>query len=212
MTTFLLVRHGESLANLHHIFCGQSDYDLSEKGYAQAAGTAQYIAEHYAVDRIYSSDLIRVVMTARHTADKLGLPLELTRDLREINVGDWEGLTYDEVNDRWPAENHVWRNDFAHAACPGGESVRGLFDRINLAFRCFAEENDGKTIALFSHATPIRSMLTAWQGLPFEAISTTPWPPNASVTVVDYLDDGSMVLREQAVTAHFDAKGIAYSA
>ncbi|MBR7184658.1 MAG: histidine phosphatase family protein [Clostridia bacterium] len=212
MTRIIAVRHAQSEGNLGHFFCGHTDVALTPHGHLQAEATACYIAEHYAVDRIYSSDLIRVVMTARHTADKLGLPLELTRDLREINVGDWEGLTYDEVNDRWPAENHVWRNDFAHAACPGGESVRGLFDRINLAFRRLAEENDGKTIALFSHATPIRSMLTAWQGLPFEAISTTPWPPNASVTVVDYLDDGSMVLREKAVTAHFDAKGIAYSA
>lgn len=208
MTRIIAVRHAQSEGNLANFCCGHTDVALTPFGHLQAAETGRYIAAHYAVERIYSSDLMRVVMTARPTAALFGMEVIPTRGLREINVGDWDGMPHSEVDRRYVAERQLWHHDFVNAACPGGESVRELFARIRVEFRRLADENPGKTIAVFTHATPVRSMLTEWRGQPIEAINTTPWPTNASVTVVDYLDDGSYVLREEAYDGHLQAAGL----
>ncbi|MBE6576365.1 MAG: histidine phosphatase family protein [Ruminococcaceae bacterium] len=206
MTRIIAVRHAQSEGNLAHFCCGHTDISLTPLGMRQAEETARFL-DAYPIDRIYSSDLIRVVMTARPTAQRRGM--EIIRDvgLREINVGDWEGMPHSEL-DRCDPAREAWHHDFVNAVCPGGESVRELFARIRLAFRRLAEENDGRTIALFTHATPVRSMLTEWRGQPIEAINQTPWPGNASVTVVDYLDDGSYRLVLAAHDEHLVQAGV----
>ncbi|MBQ8276141.1 MAG: histidine phosphatase family protein [Clostridia bacterium] len=206
MTRIIAVRHAQSEGNLAHFCCGHTDISLTPMGMRQAEETARFL-DAYPIDRIYSSDLLRVVMTARPTAERRGM--EIIRDigLREINVGDWEGMPHSEL-DRCDPAREAWHHDFVNAACPGGESVRELFARIRLAFRRLAEENDGRTIALFTHATPVRSMLTEWRGQPIEAINQTPWPGNASVTVVDYLDDGSYRLVLAAHDEHLVQAGV----
>ncbi|MBQ3126465.1 MAG: histidine phosphatase family protein [Clostridia bacterium] len=216
MTRIIAVRHAQSEGNLANFCCGHTDVALTPLGHLQAAETARYIAARYQIDRIYSSDLIRVMMTARPTAEALGMEIIPTRDLREIDVGDWDGLPHSEVDRCWVDERHLWHSDFVNAYCPGGESVRGLFARIRETFRRLADENPGQTVALFTHATPVRSMLTEWHGQPIEAINNTPWPGNASVTVIDYHDDGSYTIVEEAYDAHLaeagliDAKAAAY--
>ncbi len=206
MTRIIAVRHAQSEGNLAHFCCGHTDISLTPLGMRQAEETARFL-DAYPIDRIYSSDLLRVVMTARPTAERRGM--EIIRDigLREINVGDWEGMPHCEL-DRCDPAREAWHHDFVNAACPGGESVRELFARIRLTFRRLAEENNGRTIALFTHATPVRSMLTEWRGQPIEAINQTPWPGNASVTVVDYLDDGSYRLVLAAHDEHLVQAGV----
>lgn len=208
MTRIIAVRHAQSEGNLANFCCGHTDVALTPFGHRQAAETGRYLAARYAIDRIYSSDLMRVVMTARPTAELLGLEIVPTLGLREINVGDWDGLPHSEVDCRYAEARDAWHHDFVNAVCPGGESVRQLFARIRDEFRRLADENPGKTIAIFTHATPIRSMLTAWQGQPIEAINATPWPTNASVTVVDYLDDGGYALHMAAYDGHLREAGL----
>ena len=208
MTRIIAVRHAQSEGNIANFCCGHTDVALTPAGHMQAAETARYIAERYGIDRIYSSDLMRVVMTARPTAARYGLEIIPTKDLREINVGEWEGLPQSEANRIWIHERDLWKHDFVNAFCPGGESVRELFARIRVTFRRLAEENPNKTIAIFTHATPVRVMLTEWQGLPLEAVNDTPWPDNASVTVVDYLDDGGYIVYEKAYDEHLQKAGL----
>ena len=206
MTRIIAVRHAQSEGNLAAFFCGHTDISLTPFGMRQAEETARFL-DAYPIDRIYSSDLLRVIMTARPTAERRGMEIIPHRGLREINVGEWEGMPLSELDRRDPARV-IWRRDFVNAVCPGGESVRELFARIRVTIRALAEENDGKTIALFTHATPVRSMLTEWRGQSIEAINETPWPTNASVTVVDYLDDGSYRLVLAAYDEHLVRVGL----
>ena len=85
MTNILLIRHGESMANKYEIFCGQSDYDLTETGFEQARVTANYIAQNYQVACVYASDLLR----AFHTGETIGAmchcPVVPDKNLREIH-------------------------------------------------------------------------------------------------------------------------------
>ncbi len=205
-TRIIAVRHAQSEGNLASFFCGHTDVALSALGRRQAAETAKYL-DRYPIDRIYSSDLLRVVTTARPTAERRGLEICRERDLREVHMGVWEGLPHSEVMRDYAADAEAWHHDFINAVCTDGESVRQLISRVSAAFRRIADENPGKTVAVFSHGTPLRAMLTLWQGLPIEAINRVPFPPNASVTVVDYTDDG-VLLAEAAYADHLAAAGL----
>ena len=208
MTRLVVVRHAQSEGNLGHFCCGQVDVALTPFGLTQAEETARFL-DRYPLERIYSSDLIRVVATAQPTAARQGLEIIRTTALREINTGDWEGVSHRDLDRDYPELREAWHHRFAEAVCPGGESVRQLYDRIRVAFDALVSENRGRTIGVFTHATPVRSMLTVWRGQPFEAITDTPWPSNASVTVVEYRDDGSIALEYAAYDAHLVAAGLA---
>ena len=90
----ILVRHGESDANIKKIFAGHLDIDLTNRGYEQAELAAQYIRENYVVDKIYSSDLKRAYNTAKVIAKRFDLPIEALTELREIDAGDWQGKRF----------------------------------------------------------------------------------------------------------------------
>ena len=186
MTTLIFIRHGESEANHNHFFAGQIDPDLQEKGLEQAKLTARYIADNYKVDKIYSSDLTRAYKTARCLNDIIDLEIIAKRSLREIYAGKWEGLKFEEIFANYPDEFGIWRNDISKAVCPGGETVKQMGERVMKAFTELAEENDGKTIAIATHATPIRAFLSQVKCNSFDMMQELGWVSNASVTVGEY--------------------------
>ena len=94
MTTLLIVRHGQSTANPNNIFAGHFNVPLTSLGIKQAEATAAYIAAHYRVDAVYSSDLERAFRTARILADRVGLDVHPCTDLREVYAGEWEGKSF----------------------------------------------------------------------------------------------------------------------
>ena len=184
MTTLLLIRHGESAANGKGCFAGQLDIPLSERGLEQAMRTAKYIAKTYHVDKIYSSDLSRAYDTANPIAKAFGLEIQTEKELREIHSGDWQGLSFDELQEKYANAYGVWLKDIGNAVCPNGETVKTLYERVFRAIQKIADENDGKTVVITTHATPIRSICCRLQGLPVEDMKNVPWVSNASLTIV----------------------------
>ena len=184
MTTLLLIRHGESAANGKGCFAGQLDIPLSERGHEQAMRTANYIAKTYHVDKIYSSDLSRAYDTAQPIAKAFGLEIQTDKELREIHSGDWQGLSFDELQEKYADGYGVWLKDIGNAVCPNGETVKELFERIWTTVKKIADENDGKTVVITTHATPIRAMVCRLQGLAVEDMKNVPWVSNASISVV----------------------------
>ncbi len=183
VTTLILIRHGESEANRQGIFAGQIDPDLQNKGVKQAQATARFIAENYKVDKIYSSDLQRAYKTALCLAEETGLTVERDKNLREIFAGKWEGKKFSELCIEFPDSYAVWMNHIGKAGCDGGETVKQLGDRIMQTLTKIAEENDGKTVAIATHATPIRASQSIIQSGSVEEMENIPWVSNASVTV-----------------------------
>lgn len=186
MTTIILIRHGESEANRHNIFAGHTDADLQPKGLTQAKTTAKYIADNYHVDKIYSSDLKRAYKTALCLGEISGLEIIKEEALREINAGEWEGMAFDKIHLLYPDEYDKWLNDIGAAACTGGESVAQFGERIMNILTEIAEKNDGKTIAIATHATPIRVSQTLIKTGALKEMKNIPWVSNASVTVFEY--------------------------
>lgn len=186
MTRLLFVRHGQSKANLDGVFAGQIDPALTELGCRQAECTAEFIAENYRVDAVYSSDLQRAYKTGLAVGEKLGLPVTADKGLREIFAGDWEGRGFDELASENSPAYRLWFQDIGNAKCPGGETVAELASRIYETVRRIAEAHQGQTLVLASHATPIRTVEWTASGKDPSHMQQIPWVSNASVSEFVY--------------------------
>lgn len=206
MTELIIIRHAQSESNGGHFFAAQTNVNLTELGRRQAQATAEFLKDVH-IDVAYSSNLVRVIQTAKPTVNGRNIPFIITRDLIEINGGEWEGLGYKEIREKYPAERDIWDNDFPNAVCPSGESVVDVYNRIKVVFDRIARENDGKTVLVATHAVPIRVMSALFMGLPFQRLCDVPWAKNASVTRARY-DNGKWNLELFAYSDHFEKLGI----
>ena len=116
------------------------------------------------------------------------LDMEVIKDknLREIYAGKWEGMKFDELSAVYPEEYSVWLNHIGQAKCVGGESVSQLAERIMGVLTKIARENEDKTVAIATHATPIRVAQSIIESGMTEEMENIPWVSNASVTVFEY--------------------------
>ena len=201
MTTILLVRHGESVANRDEVFAGNYDAELMDHGLEQAKLTAGYIKDNYKVDKVYASDLKRAFKTAQCIADEFGLAVEPNKNLREISAGKWDGVKFSEIYEKFPKEFTVWANDLANAVCPCGESVIQLGERVFNELSRIARENDGKTVVIGTHATPVRVAYCMAKHGTVEKVEENPWPSNASVSIL-FFDNGSWSCGEYSIDKH----------
>lgn len=158
MTTLIIVRHGQSTGNVEGLYCGQLDFPLTKKGFAQAELAGAYLKEAYQIDAIYASDLCRAMQTAEPTARAFGLEIIPDKDLRETCVGEWQGHDADMICRTKAEEINRWRTDWSYAP-KGGETLQQLHDRVHRFLdRVLAEHRD-ETVAVFGHAGSIGSIL-----------------------------------------------------
>jgi len=201
MTTLLLIRHGQSEANKLGVFAGHFDAPLLPLGIEQAKKTAAYIAENYKVDKVYASDLKRAYVTGSCIADSCKAPIKADCNLREIGAGKWEACPFAELIKLYASDYDVWLHDIGNARCTGGESVAELGERVLRALTSIAKANDGKTVAIATHATPIRAMQSFVHYAGFKAMKHIPWVSNASVSVLSF-DDGKWRFIAEGIDAH----------
>ena len=184
MTHIYLIRHGQSEGNLYDLFLGHTDMDLTELGRKQAERVVSYFEDIH-IDAIFSSDLLRAYHTACPLAEKKGLPIVKCPQMREIFAGEWEGRVFDEIRKTSPMGD-IWWEDTGNARPDGGENVAELQERILAEVSRLAKENEGKSICIFTHFTPIYALKTAWAGVPVSEMKRMPKPSNASVTHAIY--------------------------
>ena len=199
-TRFIMIRHGFSTANDIGLFAGFIDVELTETGKQQARLCAKAL-KNEKIDVIYSSDRQRAYRTAEPIAEAHGLEIVKCPELREINGGDWEGMLYNDLCQLYPEEYSVWRYDIGNARCTGGESIKELSARVLSFLKQVANENDGKTVCITTHATPIRAVCTAAAGLPVERMKEISWVGNASINIFDY-EDGIFTAVKLSDTSH----------
>jgi probable phosphoglycerate mutase len=158
-TTFYVIRHGETDWNLHGRWQGHTDIPLNEDGRAQARRLAARLrADRTHFDAIYSSDLQR----AWETAATVGAALDLTPRpllaLREIDVGSWGGLTVAEVLAQ-DGDTYARFRSGEDVPRGGGERFLDLYTRVVAAVEQLAEQQPGRTLALFTHGGAVRALL-----------------------------------------------------
>jgi broad specificity phosphatase PhoE len=162
-TTIVLVRHGETDWNRERRFQGHADTELNEAGRAQAADLADSLTNE-SLAAVYTSPLRRARETAAIIAVRLRLDVRPLDALREIHVGHWEGLTIDEVKERYPESASAgW-----HSGWPGGETYEELSARVLPTFVGLAVAHPNERILAVTHAGPVRAALAAAMGLSYD--------------------------------------------
>jgi probable phosphoglycerate mutase len=202
-TRLLLVRHGVTEYSVAKRFAGRSDLELTEAGREQARRAAGRLAELGPVDVVISSPLRRTRQTAQHLADRLGLPVQIEDGVIETDFGDWDGYTFAEVSQKWPAELQRWLAD-PSVAPPSGESFDAVTRRVGQARDRILAQHSGKTIAVFSHVSPIKILVRLALDAPPSALQRMFLGP-ASISVIDYYPDGPVSLQSFNDTAHLGA-------
>lgn len=199
-TVTWLLRHGQTPMSLDRRFSGIGDPELTELGRAQAESAARRIAATGGIDVIVTSPLRRAADTAAAVAAALGLPVATEPGLRETDFGVWEGCTFAEVSEGWPAELAAWRAD-PDVAPPGGESFTATTTRVRAALARLRAAHPGRRLLLVSHVTPIKTLVRLGLKAPPEALHRMQ-VDLASVSRVDWYDDGPASLRLFNDTGH----------
>ncbi|MHB8629978.1 MAG: histidine phosphatase family protein [Aggregatilineales bacterium] len=162
MTRITLIRHGQTWWNTDGRWQGQANVGLNPTGLAQASRVAEHL-RGVDVSALYSSDLIRARQTAEAIAECMGVPVITDVRLREIDVGEWQGLTGDEVL-QWDAERlYAVRAGGYSVRRPSGESLQEVADRALALFKEVVAAYPGKHVILVSHGGTIRMLLYALQ-------------------------------------------------
>jgi alpha-ribazole phosphatase len=189
-TRLVLVRHTEPHEEVHGRCYGVTDCELSEAGAIQAQQLGETFAGH-SFDVLYSSPLLRALATAAPLGRALGLEPIAVDDLREIDCGELEGLTWDEVAARYP-EIFAWNKVPVGFRFPGGESYAELAERALRAVDTIRDRHAGETVAVVAHGGVIRSVLIAILGMS-EADLFRLALSYGGISVVDWMDDAPVV-------------------
>lgn len=204
MTTLLLVRHGQSQANLERRFAGHTNAVLTETGLKQAKLTAEYIKENYHVSKVYASDLSRAFETGKCISEAFGVDIIPNKNLREIYAGKWESMKFDDIISTYPSDYDIWLNDIGNARCTEGESPQELAERFLKALTTIAEENDGNTVVIATHATTIRVTQSTVQTGSLAEMKNIPWVTNASVSELEY-NNGKWEFKKVSISDHLSS-------
>jgi probable phosphoglycerate mutase len=189
MARWFLVRHGETDWNVECRAQGQSDTPLNDLGLSQVERLAARLAP-VPFAAAYASDLKRVTDTAKAILDGRSLLLQKIPELREKSYGEWEGMTYKDVEIKYPdLFKRLFEDDFSFAP-PGGESDSELFTRIKAVVnRLKAVHTGDESVLVVGHGGSLRAFVLCLLGLPLEYM----WRfrlVNASVSTVSVFTDG----------------------
>ncbi len=147
----ILVRHGETLWNETHKFQGFSDIELSSKGKSQAQSLAESLKDE-TLEAIYTSPLIRAQQTAEQIARYHKCPVILDEGLKELNQGQLEGLTVEELRQGYPEFLRRWIQEPESANLPEGESLGELQRRAWAAIERILRKHPEGTVVVVGHS------------------------------------------------------------
>ncbi|MEW6267428.1 MAG: histidine phosphatase family protein [Thermodesulfobacteriota bacterium] len=192
-TRLYLLRHGQVIGFQERRYNGQTDVDLTALGRAQLEAAAEDLA---AVDlaAVYTSDLKRARYGGELLAKARGLELRVEPELREIFFGDWEGLSTQEIEERYPGALARRFQDFADHRPPGGETIREMWRRVERRMSQILAEHKGRGLALVAHAGVNRAIVLQALGAGPELI----WRLEqdfACLNIIEYFAGGSPVVK-----------------
>lgn len=196
-TIFFLVRHAAH-PDLGRRLTGRLDgVTLTSAGRQQAAALAEHLATER-LDLVQTSPRERTSETARAIASRAGAKFETAKALDEIDFGDWQGRTFDDLSPdpHW----QEWNANRSDARCPGGESMSEAVARLARHLQTLSRDHKGKRIALVSHADMLRGLVADLIGLPLDNMLRFEIAP-ASISRIEFSEAGG-VLQSLNETGH----------
>ncbi len=187
-----LIRHGQIEGYENFPVYGQTDVDLTEVGVVQM----EQMADRLSLTEpgaIYSSDLKRSAIGARLIARHHDVPLYFLPELREIDFGDWEGLTLSEIRRDFPEELEKRQKDLINYKAPGkGESVAALSERVEAVFERIRAEQQGNDIIITAHGAVNRVILCKALGLDLDRMFNI-HQGYGCLNIIDYFAESTLV-------------------
>jgi broad specificity phosphatase PhoE len=197
MTTLLLTRHGQTEWNLERRLQGRFDAPLTPLGVRQAVELGRRLEER-TIDAVYVSPTNRTRETARLLLRGRDLPVLELDDLREMDLGPWQGMRIDDVARAWPEEHHLFWNaprDYVPAAAGGGESFgsfRARGARVLEALRARAPHG---SLLVVTHSLVVKALWLVATGRPVDDMWTGEEIAGGSLTELEHVDGGWRVVR-----------------
>ncbi|GHF81259.1 bifunctional RNase H/acid phosphatase [Streptomyces thermodiastaticus] len=201
--TLVLMRHGETPLTPQKRFSGSggSDPSLSAIGREQAEKTAAALARRGTIQAIVASPMARTRETAGIIAARLGLDVAVEEGLREVDFGAWEGLTFAEVQERYPDDLNAWLASPDARPTSSSESFAGVAARIAATRDTLVAAHAGRTVLLVTHVTPIKTFVRLALGAPPESLFRMELSA-ASLSAIAYYADGNPSVRLFNDTSH----------
>ncbi len=154
----LVIRHGESEADILNVHEGRADFELTERGHRQAEAMAEYVVENYQLAKIYSSTLKRAAQTAAHLSAKTGAEIIFDADLMEFNNGLLAGLSYEDADRLYPEVKDLPIDQAVY----GQESKVAFRNRAIRALAGVLSENEADSVvAIVTHGGMINQLYGA---------------------------------------------------
>lgn len=192
-TRIYLIRHGEVVGAEIPRYNGHGDVGLTERGVAQYHEMKERLRAA-PITACYTSDLSRCVIGARIIADHLGVETVLDPNLRELNIGIWEGMTWDELQKSYPVEWQARLDDIVHYRVPQGENLLDLQGRIIPAVARIVAEHRGEDVLVVAHGGANRVILLDAIGAPLAALFNIE-QQYCCLNIIDYYADGKVVVK-----------------
>ncbi|MBO5993175.1 MAG: histidine phosphatase family protein [Acidaminococcaceae bacterium] len=191
-TKVILIRHGETEWNVLHRFQGLTDIPLNDRG-RQQAGFARNGLVDRKLDAIYTSPLQRAVETAEIIRGDRDIPIYPTDGLREMGIGEWEGLLVSEIDEKYPGWYDIWRTAPTQIRLKGGEPYAETQKRAWKTFWEIVKKHEGQTVLIVSHMMCISSILLTVAGIPLDEVWQHPIG-NAALNIVEADGAGNAVI------------------
>jgi len=167
LSKLFLIRHGDTESNSAERYWGNTDVKLSDAGLRQAERLRDHLATER-IDAVYSSDLNRALATAVTIASNHRLDITICAELREMNFGELEGLTFDEISQRYPKVTELWLKRSPKLRCPGGESLEEFNIRVSQFMDKLENHAPQEGIVIVAHSGSLRSLLCLLLGIGME--------------------------------------------
>ncbi|WP_238882206.1 alpha-ribazole phosphatase [Clostridium sp. YIM B02551] len=155
----LLVRHGETEGNFKGLYQGKSEYALNEEGEKQAIKLGELLKE-YNISKVYCSPQKRCIETLQ-LMNKKFKDIVLSEELREIDFGKWEGLSYKDIERLFPGEWKSFIADYISFTFPEGDSFKDFYYRCNSFLDKLRSDKDNEVILIVTHGGVIRALFSS---------------------------------------------------
>lgn len=187
----IVVRHGQTACNVSDTWHGWHDCPLTDTGRAQAEATADRLAGEH-IDVIYSSDTQRARETAQAIARRHDLEVHTDPDLRERHIGEFEGLTTAQVQERYPELYESRPRDYWGWRPPGGETFTEMLERVGRAIDRIYRKHPDETVVVVTHMGGVRLLLHHLGGITLEETYAMEFPSTA-ITIARIDDEGAIL-------------------
>lgn len=159
MVKLILVRHALTVDNQKSRLSGHIDSSISEEGKEQIDKITNYLKD-FDIDKIYTTTSSRTKDTVKKLSELKSIEIIEKESLKEISFGDFEGLTFDEIKDKYPKEFQDMIENGYEYKYPNGESLIDSYNRVCIELDNIISNNDDRTILICSHGGTIRNIIT----------------------------------------------------